>query len=130
MFISPTFGCMEIKGVCDRILAFYDSPKKYEPPIQIVVGTDCQNFSDTKVVTVIAVTCEGHGGIFFYDVTHILRVDDVRTKLHMETQESLKTAEELVDVLGGNEKYEEMYFSCPIAFMLTRATAQRGKQKS
>lgn len=27
MFISPTFGCMEIKGVCDRILAFYDSHK-------------------------------------------------------------------------------------------------------
>lgn len=129
MFISPTFGCMEIKGVCDRILAFYDSHKKYETPIQIVVGTDSQNFSDTKVVTVIAVTCEGHGGIFFYDVTHILRVDDVRTKLHMETQESLKTAEELVDVLGGNEKYEEMYFSCPIAIHVDAGNSPKGKTK-
>ena len=47
----------------------------------------------------------------------------------METQESLKTAEELVDVLGGNEKYEEMYFSCPIAIHVDAGNSPKGKTK-
>ena len=51
----------------------------------IVIGTDSQNFEDTKVVVVIAVYTEGKGGKFFYDVTRIHRISNVSQKLHMET---------------------------------------------
>lgn len=70
----------------------------------IVIGTDSQNFSDTKVVAVIAVYTEGKGGKFFYDVTHIKKIKNVQQKLHMETSMSLEYADKL---LGELDKIKE-----------------------
>ena len=54
MFQSETYGKMNIEQIPDKILAFYDKSKNIEGIFQIVVGTDSQNFNDTKMVTVIA----------------------------------------------------------------------------
>ena len=129
MFTSPTYGKMDISQIPDRILMFYQNHQQYEMPVHIIVGTDSQNFDHTKIVSVIAVVCEGHGGIFFYEITHQPLIRDVRTKLHVETNDSLKVAEELVGIMEGDRKYEEMYLNCPIAIHVDAGNSTNGKTK-
>ena len=62
----------------------------------LMIGTDSQNFDKTKVVVVIALYEIHHGGIFFYDVTHVNRLDAIGPKLQYETQLSLQYAQELI----------------------------------
>ena len=87
MFKSPTYGKLHIEQIPDKILTFYLDHTKYDAPVHIIVGTDSQNFDDTKIVSVVAVICEGHGGMFFYEITRRALIRDVRTKLHTETNE-------------------------------------------
>lgn len=51
--------------VADKLLAFYEKHKDYDTDITLMIGTDSQNFAYTKIVNVIAIICQGHGGIFF-----------------------------------------------------------------
>ncbi|MDO5131848.1 MAG: ribonuclease H-like YkuK family protein [Eubacteriales bacterium] len=129
MFRSPTYGKMEIGQIPDRILTFYRDHRKYESPVRIIIGTDSQNFDDTKIVCVIAVVCEGHGGIFFYEITRQPLIRDVRTKLHVETNDSLQLAEELVGIMENDGKYEELYLNCPIAIHVDAGNSTNGKTK-
>ena len=64
---------------------------------EITVGTDSQNHEATKIVEVIAVCCIGHGGIFFYHVDYIDRINDLRQKIYEETSRSLENAHGLLD---------------------------------
>ena len=93
MFTSPTYGKLNIQDIPEKIRIFFEKHEHYDAPVKIIVGTDSQNFDQTKVVSVIAVICEGHGGIFFYEVTRKPIIKDVRTKLHEETNDSLQVAE-------------------------------------
>ena len=129
MFKSPTYGKIDISEIPDRILVFYREHLQYDAPVHIIVGTDSQNFDHTKIVSVIAVICEGHGGIFFYEITRQPLIRDVRTKLHVETQDSLQVAEELVTALESDVKYEEMYLNCPIAIHVDAGNSTNGKTK-
>ena len=129
MFTSPTYGRMGIENVPDRILDFYQKNRHYDSPIQIIIGTDSQNFDYTKIVSVIAVICEGHGGIFFYEVSRNPLIRDVRTKLHVETNDSLKLTETLVGIMEGDRKYEEMYLSCPISIHIDAGNSTKGKTR-
>ena len=129
MFISPTYGRMDVGTVPDRILDFYQKNKKYDSTVQIIIGTDSQNFDYTKIVSVIAVICEGHGGIFFYEVSKNSLIRDVRTKLHVETNDSLKLTETLVGIMESDRKYEEMYLSCPISIHIDAGNSTKGKTK-
>jgi predicted RNase H-related nuclease YkuK (DUF458 family) len=63
---------------------------------RVIIGTDSQNFCKTKIVIVIALHTVGKGGIFFYDILNVPRIDNIRQKLITETQISLKYAEELI----------------------------------
>ena len=67
-FQSQTYGKLNLKKVPEKIMDYVKRMEKYDAPFQVTVGTDSQNFSDTKFVSVIAVTCEGLGGIFFFEV--------------------------------------------------------------
>ena len=129
MFKSPTYGQMDVAQIPDRILTFYNEHRKYETQTQIIVGTDSQNFDRTKIVSVVAVVCEGHGGIFFYEITHQPLIRDVRTKLHVETNDSLRVAESLVSAMESNNKYEEMYLNCPIAIHIDAGNSKNGKTR-
>ncbi len=129
MFRSPTYGRISIRDIPDRILQFYRDHAQYGAPVRIIVGTDSQNFDRTKVVSVIAVVCEGHGGIFFYEVTRQPLIRDVRTKLHVETNDSLRVAGELVDVMESDSRFEDMYLNCPIAIHVDAGNSPAGKTK-
>ena len=110
MFTSQTYGKVSLDKIPSKILDYYNKMSKYDSIFRIIIGTDSQNFSDTKMVSVIAVVCEGHGGIFFYKVHRKPLIKDVRTKLHVETNESLEIASKLVEILEQPE-YEELYLN-------------------
>jgi len=100
----------------------------YGAPFQITVGTDSQNFSDTKIVSVIAVTCEGHGGIFFYEVSRIRRIADVRLKLTEETTRSLEVMTTLVETLE-KEDYRDVRDKLSLVIHVDASWNDRGKTK-
>ena len=77
----------------------------------------------------ICVIAAGHGGIFFYEITHQPLIRDVRTKLQVETNDSLKVAEELVGIMESDGKYEEMYLNCPIAIHVDAGNSKNGKTR-
>ena len=127
MFKSPTYGMLHIEQIPDKILTFYMDHEKYDAPVHIIVGTDSQNFDDTKIVSVVAVICEGHGGIFFYEISRRALIRDVRTKLRVETNDSLQVAETLVETMENDKKYEEMYLNCPIAIHVDATDSRAGR---
>lgn len=67
----------------------------------LTVGTDSQNFDNTRMVEVVALHKRGSGGIFFYHVDHVRRIDNLRVKIYEETQRSLALAGRLTDALRG-----------------------------
>lgn len=90
--ISPTLGEVSIRKIAEVIKEKTSNSGEYE----LMIGTDSQNFDTTKVVVVIALHHIGKGGIFFYDVSHVTRINNVGQKLIYETQLSLEYAEKLI----------------------------------
>ena len=129
MFYTGSNKPIEFENIPDAILAYYNKNKDVAPTIQIVIGTDSQNFSDTKVVSVICVLAKGHGGIFFYQITREPFIRDVRRKLHVETNDSLNLATQLVDALEADVKYQDLYLDCPIAIHVDAGNSEKGKTK-
>lgn len=64
---------------------------------EVVIGTDSQNHSRTKISKVIAARRIGHGGKVFYKNEFVERIDDLRQKIYEETQQSLAIANEVVE---------------------------------
>lgn len=128
MYKSNTYGKLELQEIPSKILDYFEKMKHYDIPLQITVGTDSQNFSTTKIVTVIAVTCEGHGGIFFYEVSNIKKISDVRMKLTEETTRSLNTMTELVEILEKSE-YDELRENSSLAIHVDAGWSDKGKTK-
>jgi hypothetical protein len=126
MWKSETYGSLELIQIPEKIQDYYNKMKHYECPFRIIVGTDSQNFHDTKMVSVIAIYCEGHGGIFFYEISRINKIKDVRIKLHTETGESLKITDEL---LNGLEKYEEVFMNMNFSIHIDAGNSPYGKTK-
>lgn len=126
MFISETYGKLELGQIPDKLEEYYRKTQKYDSAFRVIVGTDSQNFSDTKMVTVVAAYCEGHGGIFFYEVSRIDKIRDVRTKLHTETAESLKVAE---DLLAGIEGHEDLFMNMAFSIHVDAGMNPHGKTK-
>lgn len=89
---SPTLGEVDIETIAKIIKDKASNPGEYN----VMIGTDSQNFDDTKVVVVIALHHVGKGGIFFYDISHVPRINNVGQKLIYETQLSLEYAEKLI----------------------------------
>lgn len=129
MFRTGSGNPIEFIDIPNALLKFYNITKQYEADYNIIIGTDSQNHSQTKIVNVICITCQGHGGIFFYEITKEPLIKDVRQKLHVETNESLMTATKLVELLEGNNLYEEMYLTCPISIHVDAGNSEKGKTK-
>ncbi len=126
MYNSATYGKLELREIPVKINDFFQKMKQYGEQIHIVVGSDSQNFSDTKLVNVIAVYCEHHGGIYFYEISRINKIKDVRVKLHVETSESLKVATELVDLLEG---YGELFMNTTLSIHIDAGLSPEGKTR-
>ena len=127
MFISPTYGQIDFSEIPDRLLAFYERNLVHSSEYAIMIGSDSQNFDYTKSVTVISIVCRGHGGIFFYEKTKLPLLRDVRSKLYSETQHSLETTTNLIEILEADEKYHEMYNNCPISIHVDAGNSEKGK---
>lgn len=97
-FMRPNGDMADLSDAATIIARFVSgSPaSKYD----ITVGTDSQNFDKTKIVEVIAVHRVGSGGIFFYRVDFVRRIDNLRQKIQEETSRSIAIADSLVDMLG------------------------------
>ena len=129
MFNSQTYGKLNIELVVDKLLEFYKRTKQYDTPIQIIIGTDSQNHSETKIVTVIAITCEGHGGIYFYEVNYLNRIDNVRQKLFTETGMSIDVADKILSVMENNNRYEELFNEATFTIHVDAGRSDKGKTK-
>lgn len=98
---SLTYGTLTIEQVAEKICQhIQDSSREYT----LVVGTDSQSADKTKVVVVIALHDVGHGGIFFYDVFYVKRLQNVGEKLIYETQMSLDYSRKLFEALDEYQK--------------------------
>lgn len=100
--ISPTYGNCSDAQMIQIIARYIQSNFRTSEGFNLIVGTDSQNYSDTKVVVVIAVQNIGHGGIFFYDIIRINKIENIRRKLLFETNMSLTYADRLI---SGFEKF-------------------------
>lgn len=130
MFLTGSNKPITLEKIPDALLNFYNKNKEKDSAMQIIIGTDSQNFDKTKMVSVIAMICEGHGGIFFYKTSHINRISNVRLKLQTETSDSLMLAAQLVDMLENNNTYEDMYNNCPISIHVDAGNSENGKTKA
>jgi predicted RNase H-related nuclease YkuK (DUF458 family) len=105
---------------------FYNKNRDYGG-FHVIVGTDSQNFSYTKMVSVIVMKCEGHGGIYFYRVEKINKLSDVRAKLNYETQISLQYADELLNIMA--ELDEELFSAIAFSIHVDAGRSENGKTK-
>lgn len=130
MFNSETYGKMELKEIPEKLLEFYDKVKQYDTSIQLIVGTDSQTFAtETKIVNVITMICEGHGGIYFYEVSKVPKMSDVRTKLYAETAMSLRTADSLLALLEDDDTYSDLYSNIMFTIHVDAGNSENGKTK-
>lgn len=128
MFHTGSGKKLEFEEIPENILSFYENHKTDN--VSIIIGTDSQNFSDTKMVSVIAVIAEGHGGIFFYEISHINLIRNVSLKLQTETAASLELAQKLVDVLESSPRYMKMFAECPLSIHVDAGNSDKGKTKA
>lgn len=130
MFQSQTYGKVDYEGVAKGLQDFYTRTKQFDTPFQITVGTDSQSFSkETKIVSVIAAHREGHGGVFFYEVTHLDKISNVKRKLTEETSRSIETATTLVDALEARAEYAKMRDDSIISIHVDAGWSEKGKTK-
>lgn len=125
---SPTHGELAMEEIPRYIKEYYDKVKQFGSDIHITIGTDSQNFDYTKEVNVIAVICEGHGGIFFYRIMARNRITDVRTKLHTETADSIDIADKLLDIIE-TKKYEDVFMNAEFSIHIDAGYSEHGKTK-
>ena len=91
---SPTYGNISFEDMISKIKNFISKSPNSE--YNISVGTDSQNFDYTKTVIVVSVYRRGHGGIFFYDIKNVKRINNLMQKLFYETSTSLEIAIKLL----------------------------------
>ena len=87
---SRTFGDVTLSSMVKHINEYIQNDKNHN--YKISIGTDSQNKLLTKVVVVVAVHRIGCGGIFFYDIKYVPKINNVRQKIYYETALSLEFA--------------------------------------
>lgn len=97
MFRTPQGQHVTINDMAMRIADFILSDKQSD--YEITVGTDSQNFHDTKMVEVVAIHRKGRGGTYFYNIEFIPRITNLKQKINEETSRSLIIANDLLESL-------------------------------
>lgn len=129
MYISETYGKLNIEQIPEKLKDFYDKMKSYDTGIQIIIGTDSQTSHDTKIVNVIAIICEGHGGIYFYETSHVDKIMDLRQKLYKETELSLNAADRLLESIESEKKYEELFDNTTFTIHVDAGKTEKSKTR-
>lgn len=78
---SPTYGKISDEKMIELIGGDFIE-KSPDSSYNISVGTDSQNFKCTKTVVVVAIHRVGNGGgIFFYDIKRVEKINNLSQKL-------------------------------------------------
>ena len=128
-FYSITYGEIDLENIPEKLYQFYKERKKYGTPFNLIIGTDSQNHRDTKIVTVIAIVCEGHGGIFFYKKEYVPIIESLRKKLEVETGISLIVAQQLLERLD-KPRYREFINNVPFCIHIDAGNTSKNKTAS
>ena len=72
---SITYGEVTMRQIVEIIS---DKVKNNPNNYSVIIGTDSQNCDKTKIVLVIAVLEESKGGFFFYEVTNVNRISNIK----------------------------------------------------
>lgn len=95
-FTSETYGKLTKEEVFDKIVLALKSDKQFH----VWIGSDSQNHRHhTKMVLVICLYEEGHGGKIFYHIDYLPKMRILNDKIYAETENSLAVARELNDFL-------------------------------
>lgn len=97
MFTRPNGQKVSLHKIAEIITDYIASNPA--TPYCITVGTDSQTYDQTKIAEVIAVHRVGSGGIFFYRISRVPRISNLRQKIQTETQCSLTIADELLSAI-------------------------------
>ena len=97
MFTRPNGQKVSVEEIAEIVAEYISSDRQSQ--YEITVGTDSQNYDKTKIAEVIAVHRVGSGGIFFYRIDFVRRIDNLRQKIQEETQRSLAIADNLLEKL-------------------------------
>ena len=124
--ISPTYGKCTDQELANIVIGYIKKNMKTSEGFNIIIGTDSQNFSDTKVVVVLVVQNVGKGGIFFYDITRVRRIDSIRQKLFFETNLSLQYANRFLHKIE-NEIMSNQLMCDKINFCIHIDAGRKGK---
>ncbi len=127
MFISPTYGKVDVDKMIEIMRSFYDRTKHYDCPFNVIIGTDSQSFDTTRMVSVALIQCEGHGGIYFYKIENVERIQNVAEKLNYETHLSLEYANELLSRMV--ELDEDLFSNISFAIHIDAGYNPKGKTK-
>lgn len=112
---SPTYGIVSYDKIVNIIK---ENVEKYpRDKFEVFIGTDSQNFNETKIVDVIAVHRVGDdgigkGGFFFYNVSKIPRINDIHQKLITETKMSLDCANTLMNAFDKLNEETGFDYTC------------------
>lgn len=98
---SITHGKLSEQEVFEQIA--HDLRRFPDEQFKIIVGTDSQTYSRTKVVSVIAIWHVGNGGKYFSHVERIKPIDNLRVKIYNETLRSLDLSKRLLNFLFERE---------------------------
>lgn len=127
---SPTYGKVSIPEMLRLIKDYYNKTLDKGTKFSIIVGTDSQTFSTySKFVPVITCTREGSGGIYFYRLDYVNKVEDVRKKLNYETQLSLLFADTILSILESEEEFEELYLNSNFSIHVDAGDSEKGKTR-
>lgn len=124
---SPTYGEVTIPEIARIIKQQVETDPHSE--WNVMIGTDSQNFDKTKVVVVIALHHVGKGGIFFYQISRVRRINNVGQKLLYETQLSLEYANELMDAFEELELETGFEYNKLLNFGIHVDAGQNGPSK-
>ena len=97
MFRTAHGQRIEIAEIAQRIAK--NMPADPHAEYEITVGTDSQNFHETKMVEVVAIHKKGYGGTYFYNIEFIPRITNLRQKINEETSRSLTVANSILEPL-------------------------------
>lgn len=94
---SLTYGEVSIKEMVSLIKAYTAQDKNME--YVVAVGTDSQNSNYTKVPVTVGIhkikNKVGRGGIYFYEIRMLKRIQNIRQKIFYETNLSIQLALQL-----------------------------------
>lgn len=99
MLVRPDGTALDVAGAAAVMARWVGARPDAE--YELTVGTDSQNFDDTKMVEAVVLRMVGKGGIFFYHVDRVRRIDSLRVKIYEETRRSLELAGALIPELHG-----------------------------